>query len=288
MKPFKIGAIVDSFKLPLYEAIQKASEIGAQGIQMYAVYGETGPQAMTAKKRKELLDVVKSNDLVFSALCGELGGHGLSISKDNPQRVDMLKRVVDMAKDLECDIVTTHIGVIPQDQNHDRYKILQDACGQLGEYAQAMGSTFAIETGPEKTHVLRTFLDSLKCGKGMSVNYDPANLVMVTDEDPVAGVENVKDYITHTHAKDGVLLSKTDPQIVYDFFAEGGIEGLNVLDYFQETPLGQGDVDFAKYLLALKQSGFSGFLTIERECGDNPADDIKMAVAFLNEIMDKI
>ena len=31
----------------------------------------------------------------------------------------------DLAKDIETDVVMTHIGVVPNDKNHDRYKIMQ-------------------------------------------------------------------------------------------------------------------------------------------------------------------
>lgn len=54
-----------------------------------------------------------------------------------------------MAKELETDVVTTHIGVVPADPNHPRYKIMQDACGALAEYADSMQAHFAIETGPK-------------------------------------------------------------------------------------------------------------------------------------------
>ena len=47
--------------------------------------------------------------------------------------------------------------------------------------------------------------------------------------------------------------------------------------------LGQGDVDFPNYLKALDDIGFQGFLTIEREVGDDPAADIALAVKFLQE-----
>jgi len=40
-------------------------------------------------------------------------------------------------------------------------------------------------------------------------------------------------------------------------------------------------VDWVNYLKALKEIGFDGFLTIERECGDNPQADIEKAFSFL-------
>ena len=150
----------------------------------------------------------------------------------------------------------------------------------MAEYAWKNGAYFAIETGPEPAVRLKAFLDSLD-SRGVAVNLDPANLVMVTDDDPVQAVYTLRDYIVHTHAKDGRLLKKTDPQVIYDFFAEGGIGDLRLGDYFLETPLGQGAVDFDRYLGALKEIGYKGFLTIEREVGEDPTADIRLAVDFL-------
>jgi L-ribulose-5-phosphate 3-epimerase len=112
---------------------------------------------------------------------------------------------------------------------------------------------------------------------------DPANFVMVTAEDPVKAVYTLKDYIVHTHAKDGVMKKYTDPEIIYNFFAEGGIEDLNLRDYFEETPLGMGAVKFDEYLKALADVGYKGFLTIEREVGGQPEADIRLAVDFLKQ-----
>jgi L-ribulose-5-phosphate 3-epimerase len=44
-----------------------------------------------------------------------------------------------------------------------------------------MGAFFAIETSPEKASILKVFVDSLK-SKNVKVNFDPANLVMVTGD----------------------------------------------------------------------------------------------------------
>ena len=139
---------------------------------------------------------------------------------------------------------------------------------------------FAVETGPEKATTLRAFLDSLGC-KGMGVNLDPANLVMVAGDDPVAAVHTLAPYIVHTHAKDGVMVAYHDPEIIYDFFAEGGIGDLRLDDCFREVPLDQGSVPWDKYLAALRDIQYDGYLTIERETGDDPAADIQLAVNFL-------
>lgn len=70
----------------------------------------------------------------------------------------------------------------------------------------------AIETGPEISADLKVFLDDLH-STGVAVNLDPANLVMVTGDDPVQAVYNLKDYIVHTHAKDGIKLRDENPDL---------------------------------------------------------------------------
>ena len=283
MSRFSIGVMVDSFRLPLEEGIAKAKEVGATGIQIYATSGEMAPENLSPARRKEILDLIRSHGLVVSALCGDLGGHGFAIAEDNPERINRSKMIMDLAKDLDTKVVTTHIGVIPEDPNHPRYKILQDACEELGEYGDELGAYFAIETGPETAAVLKDFLDSLR-SRGVRVNFDPANFVMVTGDDPVKGVYTLKDYIVHTHAKDGIMKQKSAPERIYTFFAEGGIEDLRLEDYFLETPLGEGHVDFPNWLKALEDIGYNGFLTIEREVGKSRAD-IREAVRFLKGLI---
>ena len=285
MYQFPIGVMLESFRLPTPEAVKKAAEVGAKGIQMYSTNGEHAPENMTPAKCAELLDMLKSYGLRFSALCGDLG-HGFGNAELNPSLIEKSKRIVDLSLTLECGIVTTHIGVVPQDPGHDRYKIMQDACYQLAEYADSVGARFAVETGPETSADLKKFLDSLGGTKGVGVNLDPANLVMVTGDDPVVAVHNLKDYIVHTHAKDGVMLHRGNPEYIYGV-VHPVPEEFQGIQYFAEVPLGQGNVHFDTYLAALDEIGYKGFLTIERECGSTPEADIRLAVEHLNAVMGK-
>ena len=285
MYQFPIGVMLESFRLPTPEAVKKAAEVGAKGIQMYCTNGEHAPENMTPAKCAELLDMLKSYGLRFSALCGDLG-HGFGNAELNPTLIEKSKRIVDLSLTLECGIVTTHIGVVPQDPGHDRYKIMQDACYQLAEYADSVGARFAVETGPETSADLKKFLDSLGGTKGVGVNLDPANLVMVTGDDPVAAVHNLKDYIVHTHAKDGVMLHRGNPEYIYGV-VHPVPEEFQGIQYFAEVPLGQGNVHFDTYLAALDEIGYKGFLTIERECGGTPEADIRLAAEHLRAVMAK-
>ncbi|MBQ1945527.1 MAG: sugar phosphate isomerase/epimerase [Clostridia bacterium] len=279
MYQFPIGAMVDSFRQPTRDAIKTAAALGVQGLQMYATTGENAPENLTGQKRRDLLHYVKDHGLCFSAICGDLG-KAFIYPERNVMLIDASKRIMDLAKELETDVVTTHIGVIPADKTCDRYKIMQAAAYELAQYADAMHAHFAIETGPEIAVTLKAFLDDLG-SRGVAVNMDPANFVMVTKDDPVQAVYTLKDYIVHTHAKDGVNLKPCDPEKIYAEMDHGAWDSEPA---FKEVPLGQGAVDFPKYLKALEDVGYRGFLTIEREVGGNPAADIGEAVKFLNKM----
>lgn len=277
----KIGVITDCFKLPLDDSIELAGKLGLNGIQVYATTGKFSPDSLDQNRKAHIKQLLKESGLEISALCGDMGGFGFQKAEDNPVRIAKTKAIIDLAEEFNVPVITTHIGVIPADKNHPRYKIMLDALNECGEYAASKNITLAIETGPESAKTLLAFLEDTKCGVG--VNLDPANFVMVTGQDPVEAVKLLGKYIVHTHAKDGKMLKQTDPEIIYDCFARGGIEGLNILDYFIETPLGEGQVDFASYIKALQEVGFDGYLTIERETGSDPVNDIQKAVAELKK-----
>ena len=275
----KIGVITDCFKKTHAEGIEIASKLGLQGVQIYATTGEFSPE-LSFKEKQTYKNLLNEKGLVVSALCGDMGGYGFEIEKDNAKRIEKTKAIVDLAVEFNTNVVTTHIGVIPEDKNEPRYSVMLKALTECGLYAKEKGVTLAIETGPEKAKTLLAFLEDTKGGVG--VNLDPANFTMVTGQDAVEAVYILKDYIVHTHAKDGVMLDENqDPTEVYHAFAVGGVDALNACEGFQETPLGEGKVDWVNYLKALKEIGFNGFLTIERECGDDPSADIEKAVKFL-------
>lgn len=280
MYNFPIGVILESFKLERSAAIKKAAEMGANGIQMYATTGQNAPENLSKSDRLALKKEVEDAGLVFSALCGDLG-MGFGNREKNPELIEKSKRIVELAKELGTDIITTHIGVVPSDKNNERYKIMQEACFELSKFADSMEAHFAIETGPETSDVLKGFLDDLH-STGVAVNLDPANFKMVTGDDPVKAVHTLKDYIVHTHAKDGNRLNVGNPEFIYRA-VHPVPQGFDDVQYFEEVPLGTGSVDFPNYLKALEEIGYKGFLTIEREVGETPEKDIKIAYDFLKK-----
>jgi len=256
----KIGVLVDNLKLGVWDGIRKAKEIGADGCQFYVTKGELYPDNFSKEKRKKLKKFITDLGLEISALCADFDWiKGFTDVEFNKINIPRIKKCIDLACDLDIKIVTMHIGKFPQDESHPVYQETFKTTVELGRYAEERGVILATETGPEDPKKLKMFLDKVAC-KGIGVNYDPANLLMCGPFDHIGGVEILRDYICHTHAKDGVCLGK----------------GTHI-----ELPLGEGGVVFKYYLKALDYIGYNGYLTIERESGNNRIEDVKKAVEFL-------
>ena len=255
MGNFKVGIMIESLRLGFEGGIEKAVEIGADGFQMYYCSKDPLPKDRIAFQR----NFVEKNGLYVAAICGDIGPY--DDESVHASRFETMENVFNYTYELGAKVVTGHIGHIPADKDHPHYRAIYNGMKVIGKLARERGLTFAVETGPESAEVLREFLDSLDGGVG--VNFDPANLVMggysANGADSVAALA---PYIVHTHAKDGVR-----------------IDGKA-----KEVALGTGSVDFPLWMATLKQHGFNGFLTIERECGDDPVGDCTEAIGFLRSV----
>jgi sugar phosphate isomerase/epimerase len=279
----KIGVMVESFRVGLDAGLEAAKAVGADGVQIYATGGPMHPDNLNPAGRSALKRRMENMGLELAALCGDFG-HGFQNPDANPKLIDDSRKVMDLAMDLGCRVVTTHVGVVPADKKVKRYSIIAKACEELGRYGERIGATFAIETGPEPAAVLAALLDDIAIPKGMGVNFDPANLVMVCRDNVVEAVKALGKYTVHTHAKDGKNVQPVkDVEVLYGLKPPPDGKKLIWTDYMKELPLGEGDVNFDTYLAALKGEGFDGYLTIEREVGENPRKDIEQAVRFLRE-----
>src|SRR6185436_7699218 len=139
-------------------------------------------------------------------------------------------------------------------------EMVQRVCDRCAEN----GQTFALETGQEPAATLMQFLgvvgrDNLK------INFDPANMILYGTGDPIEALEVVKSQVVSVHCKDGDWPPKGVP----------GALGT-------EQPLGKGAVGMPRFVAKLKEIGYTGALTIEREVhGDQQRLDILSAIELL-------
>lgn len=282
----KLGVIAQRFAKPLNEALRIAASTGVDGVQLYAVSPREDLLAATPAGRRELRRMCEDLNLEIFSVCGEVGGFGFREAEANPRNIDKIRRSMDLALDLGCAIVTSHIGVV-QDAPSPKRAAQQESLRRIGEYAISVGATLAIETGPDRGGRLREFLDELS-QPGIGVNLDPGNMAMITGEDPCVSAAALAPYIRHTHLKDGCKYCECDPEKVYAAFASGGIKQLFAEHgaAFMERPIGSGDVDWPRYLAKLRELGLDRYpAVIEREVSPRSVVETRDAVKFLRQLL---
>ena len=105
----------------------------------------------------------------------------------------------------------------------------------------------------------------------MAVNFDPANMILYGSGEPIPALKKVGKYVKSVHCKDAKWAANPGK--------EWGVE----------TPLGEGDVNIELFLSTLKEIGYFGPLTIEREIsGEQQKKDIAAAVQLLKELRAKL
>jgi sugar phosphate isomerase/epimerase len=255
MSDLKLGVFLDNMNLPLEQAMDKCRELGVDGFQVYVTKGAMLAENMDAAARKQFRKDYHARGLELSATCCDFG-----VNFGDPKAeayIPKFKAAVDQALDLGTEIITTHIGKIPANLDPAVCDPMRRVIEEVGRYAEDKGVTFATETGPESGKTLADFLGSCDTF-GIGANFDPANLVM-GGFDHIQAVRDLAEFIVHAHAKDG---------------KKGN----------GEVALGQGDVDFPKYLAVMEEIGFESFHVIEREAGPDPIKDIAEAVKFLRSL----
>lgn len=257
----KIGVRLESMGLPLRLALSEAQRFGASGVQVDAV-GDLSPNTLSQTGRRELRNLLRTHELELTALGCPLR-RGLDSAEDQEQRIDRIRKVMTLSFELGPRIVIIEPGRIPDDPKDPNAFLLNEALLALGQHGDRTGTVLALETGPESGETLARYLATFDTG-GLGANLDPANLLM-NGFDPYESATALRGRVVHCHAKDA------------------RISGVHRVA--KEVPLGHGDIDWMQFVGTLEEIDYRGWLTIERDSGDDRLRDVAEGVAFLKRFV---
>lgn len=277
MKEREIGVFLSSLAIPdPLKSIEKARELGLGVVQIGALSAEF----YESEGKDQLRSCLQKNGIEASAVCAVYEGEsyadmasvaetvGLTNPETLPERMEHTKRCAMLAVHLGAGIVTTHIGVMPEDTSSKEYRDLADTVREIADYCSEQELTFAMETGQETAEAMLQFINNV--GRNSAkVNFDPANMVLYGTGGPLEAVDVLKDHIIHVHVKDGL-----SPR-------EQGKLGT-------EVPLSEGEVGIREYIRKLVEIGYRGPLIIEREAGSDRIGDIGSGRKLLEEILTEL
>ncbi len=180
--------------------------------------------------------------------------------------------IADFAKLAGCPVVALHLGFVPEDHADPDYAGIVDITRSLCDYCAKQGQRLHLETGQETAAGLLHFIHAVD-RPNLKINFDPANMILYGTGEPLAALKQVGAYVGSIHCKDGTWSDQ--PGVTWG----------------REVPLGEGDVNMRGYLQTLKEIGYTGPLTIEREIPEEPERqkrEIGGAIQLLKQLRSEI
>jgi sugar phosphate isomerase/epimerase len=262
-----------------YETVRELKSWGVRCGQM-GIPGDMPLEGAAARWKQVLADENFAVVTVFAAYIGESYADIPTVQKTvgfvPPSTRDERERrtlaVGDFAAELGVTSIATHIGFVPEDQSSEDYMAVREMVRRVCDHAAGHGQTFALETGQEAAPVLLEFLLSAK-RTNLGINFDPANMILYGTGDPIAALDTLAPHVLTVHCKDG----DWPPPAVRGALGE-------------EQPLGQGSVGMERFIAKLREIGYKGPLTIEREASDpvRRQRDIAMGADLLRRLVARV
>lgn len=260
--------------------LEVAHELGVPTIQLHAPHKATRTKQHAERSLARLKTLGIRISVVFGGFEGESYADiptvvrtvGLVPPETRAARLAEMKEISDFARLLGVAAVGLHIGFVPHDAADPLYGEIVAVTRQLCDHCQANGQNLHLETGQESADTLLKFLGDV--GRdNLFVNFDPANMILYGSGEPIEALQKVGRYVRSVHCKDARWAARPGQE------------------WGAEVPLGEGDVGMETFLRTLKELGYTGPLTIEREIPQEPArqkEEIGRGIRLLNELKAKI
>lgn len=198
--------------------------------------------------------------------------------------IDHIYSVIDAAKLMEINLVTTFIGRMPSKTISENLKEVEEVWKPILAYAEKQKVKIAIENCPMlftedewpggqnlmTTPALFRKIFDLLDSEYLGLNFDPSHFVW-QQMDYLAPIYEFKDKLFHVHYK--------DIKVYWSKLQEVGVMA-TPLEYMSPKIPGLGDVDWGKYVSALTDIGYSGYTCIEVEdrAFESDYEDVKRSI----------
>lgn len=277
MNPIGVFASVDAGLGVSWDVIQ---QIGVPTIQLHAPHRESRNAQTVEKLREQLQRIGVTLTCVFGGFEGESYADiptvgrtiGLVPPATRQARLEEMRQISDFTREMGCDAVGLHIGVVPHDRHDPERPGIVEVTRQLCQHCAGNDQFVHLETGQETADDLIAFIDEVGFDN-LRINFDPANMILYGVEEPLPALRKLAPWVRSVHCKDGTWSDQ--PGVTWG----------------QEVALGEGDVNIRAYVQTLHEIGYTGPLTIEREIPQDPERQLReigSAVRLLEDCLREI
>ena len=256
----------------ILDELKKAKEIGLQSCQL-SIWDMS---LYTDEKAAEINAAVAETGITISTLwCGYSGPvewnftYGPMVNGLVPPAYRFLREKElllgsEFAMKLGVNQIATHVGFLPENYYDADFRGTVASIKKICTVLKERNQWFLFETGQETPVTLLRAIGDIGTGN-LGVNLDTANLILYGKGNPVDALDVFGQYVMDLHIKDGL------------FPTDGWKLG-------EEVAVGEGKADFPRLIAKLKELGYDGALTIEREIsGEKQIEDIVKAKALLEQ-----
>ncbi|MEQ7193814.1 sugar phosphate isomerase/epimerase family protein [Enterococcus avium] len=287
-----VSAILD--QSDFYEMIDIVAENGLDCVEVacwpagkaerrYAGVSHIDTENLTKEQAEEYKAYATEKKVAISALA--YYPNPLDENLEKRQRViDHIYSVIDAAKLMEINLVTTFIGRTPTKTISENLKEVEKVWKPILAYAEKQKVKIAIENCPMlftedewpggqnlmTTPALFRKIFDLLDSDYLGLNYDPSHFVW-QQMDYLAPIYEFNDKLFHVHYK--------DIKVYWNKLQKVGVMA-TPLEYMSPKLPGLGDVDWGKYVSALTDVGYSGYTCIEVEdrAYESDYEDVKRSI----------
>jgi sugar phosphate isomerase/epimerase len=256
------------------------SQVGVPTIQLHAPHPEQRNKETALRLRSQLDSMNVTCTAVFGGFEDESYADiptvvrtvGLVPEKTRADRLAQMMAISDFARALGCDTVALHLGFVPHEVTSPDFGPIVDVTTRLCDHCRGNEQFLHLETGQETADCLLTFISEV--GRdNLKINFDPANMILYGTGEPIETLRKVGHRVRSVHCKDALWSEQPGKT------------------WGTEVALGTGSVGLRDYLQTLKDIGYVGPLTIEREIPQDPQRqlaEIGSAVRLLESLRQEV
>lgn len=287
-----VSAILD--QSDFYEMIDIVAENGLECVEVacwpagkaerrYAGVSHIDTENLTKEMAEKYKAYADEKQVAISALAYYPNPLDEDLAK-REQVIQHLYSVIDAAKLLDVNLVTTFLGRMPSKPISENLAEMVKVWQPILAHAEKQQVKIAIENCPMlftedewpggqnlmTTPALFRKIFALLDSEYLGLNYDPSHFVW-QQMDYLAPLYEFKEKLFHVHYK--------DIKVYWNKLQEVGVMA-TPLEYMSPKLPGLGDVDWGKYVSALTDIGYNGYTCIEVEDRAYEADyaDVKRSI----------
>ncbi len=252
--------------------IQEAKRLGVEGVELLDFFWRDIPAEMP-----NVLAALQDTGLavgVYSVANDFISAH----ESERAAQVHKIRDGVDMAVQFGAKTVRVFGGDVTPEFTYEQCLLwIIEGLTEAARYAYDKGITLALENHGRlvgRSDQVEVVLNAV-ASPALKANPDTGNFLLV-HQPPHTAVAALAARAAMCHFKDFKVVPDD-----YQGFSYTGIEGLK----FAGTAIGEGEVDLADCVTALRQAGFDGWLNIEYEGEEDPFSAVSRSVEYTRRLL---